>query len=70
MGLKKELADILACSKCKGEVKEKEMFIVCENCKLAYPLLEGGTPDMLVENAWELEKAEKSNFAHTAKKID
>ena len=45
------------------------MFIVCENCKLAYPVLEGGTPDMLVEDAWELEKAEKSNFIYVVKKI-
>ncbi len=69
MGLEKELTDTLACSKCKGEVKEKEMFIVCENCKLAYPVLEGGMMDMLMGDAWELEKAEKSNFTHAVKKI-
>jgi uncharacterized protein YbaR (Trm112 family) len=63
----KELLKILACPKCKGDVKEKGMFIVCNNCKLAYPVLEGDVPDMLIEDAWPLERAKKSNFKHSLK---
>ena len=59
----KELLKILACPKCKGDLKLKKMFLVCEKCKLAYPIIEG-VPDMLVEDAWSLEKAKKANFEH------
>ncbi len=66
MALPKELLQILACPKCKEEVKEVGMFLVCSNCKLAYPILED-VPDMLLEDAWELEKAEKEKFKHNLK---
>ena len=67
MSVPKDLLEILACPKCKGNVKEKEMFIVCNNCKLAYPVLDGDVPDMLIEDAWELKKAEASKFKHELK---
>lgn len=64
MPVSKDLMDILACPKCKGDVKEQEMFIVCRACKLAYPVLDGDVPDMLIEDAWSLEKAKKAKFKH------
>ncbi len=64
--MKKDILDILACPKCRGDVKEKGMFIVCEACSLAYPVLDG-VPDMLIDDAWPLEKAEKSGFRHGLK---
>lgn len=67
MGVPKELMEILACPKCKGDVYEKGMFIVCENCKLAYPVLDEDVPDMLIEDAWPLEKAKKFKFKHSLK---
>jgi uncharacterized protein YbaR (Trm112 family) len=67
MPVPKDLMEILACPKCKGNVKEKNMFIVCENCKLAYPVLDEDVPDMLIDDAWPLEKAEKNNFKHELK---
>jgi uncharacterized protein YbaR (Trm112 family) len=67
MPVPKDLMEILACPKCKGNVKEKNMFIVCENCKLAYPVLDEDVPDMLIDDAWPLEKAEKNNFKHDLK---
>ncbi len=66
MALPKELLQILVCPKCKKEVEEKGMFLVCKNCRLAYPILED-VPDMLLEDAWSLEKAEKENFKHNLK---
>ena len=67
MGVAKELLEILACPKCKGDVEEKGMFIVCKKCKLAYPVLDGDVPDMLIEDAWPLEKARKAKFKHKLK---
>ena len=66
MGISKELLDILACPKCKGDVELKGMFLVCRKCKLAYPIIED-VPDMLIEDAWKLEKARKSGFKHNLK---
>jgi len=67
MTLQKDLMDILACPKCKGDVQEKGMFILCKKCKLAYPVLDGDVPDMLIEDAWKIEKAEKNKFKHKLK---
>ena len=63
-----ELIKILACPKCKGKVELKKMFIICKKCKLAYPILEG-VPDMLIEDAWPLEKAKKAKFTHNQKLV-
>lgn len=51
--LKKELLDIMACPKCKGDIKydKKKNKITCGKCRLRYPVLEGGIPNMLIEDA-------------------
>lgn len=67
MTVQKDLMKILACPKCKGNVKEQKMFIVCSKCKLAYPILDKDIPDMLIEDAWKLEKAKKGGFKHKIK---
>ncbi len=67
MGVDERLLEILACPKCKGDVIEKGMFLVCEKCKLAFPVLDGDVPDMLLEDAWELKKAEEAGFKHDLK---
>lgn len=67
MAVKKDLLDILACPKCKGDVKEQGMFIICNKCKLAYPVLDGDVPDMLIEDAWKLDKAIKAKYKHNIK---
>jgi len=64
MGVDKDLLKILACPKCKGELKERGMFLICEKCKLAFPVLDDDVPNMLLEDAWPLNKAKKSNFKH------
>jgi len=64
MPVPKELLKILACPKCKGDVQESGMFIVCRKCSLAYPVLDRKVPDMLIEDAWPLEKASKAGFRH------
>ena len=67
MVVPKDLMEILACPKCKGDIKERGMFIICKNCKLAYPVLDDDVPDMLIEDAWTVEKAEKNKFKHNLK---
>jgi uncharacterized protein YbaR (Trm112 family) len=65
MPVPKDLLDILACPKCKGEVLERGAFILCRECKLAYPVLDRTVPDMLIDDAWQLEKAKKHGFKHS-----
>jgi len=67
MPVSKKLMEVLACPKCKGDVNEKVMFILCGKCSLAYPVLDGSVPDMLIEDAWPLEKAKKAGFKHSLK---
>jgi len=62
----KKLLKIMACSKCKGAIGMEGMFIICRKCKLAYPVLED-VPDMLIKDAWPLEKAGKQGFRHRLK---
>jgi len=67
MPVSKDLMKILACPKCKGDVKEKGMFILCSKCKLAYPVLNKDVPDMLIDDAWKIDRAEKNKFKHALK---
>jgi len=62
-----KLLEIMACSKCKGDIEKKGMFIVCKKCNLAYPILSNRVPDMLIDDAWKLDKARKVKFRHNLK---
>ncbi|MBN2424346.1 MAG: Trm112 family protein [Calditrichaceae bacterium] len=50
--LNKELLEILACPKCKGdlEYKEAEDKLICHNCRLIYRI-EDDIPIMLIDEA-------------------
>lgn len=52
MTISKELLDILACPKCKGEVylNEKKDGLICDNCKLKYEIKDD-IPIMLIDEA-------------------
>jgi len=56
MGIKKELLDILACPKCKGEIRlnRSEDGIICEHCRLVYEIKDD-IPIMLIDQAKPLE---------------
>jgi len=58
--------DIISCPKCKGDVNQENMFLLCKICKLAYPILDG-IPNMLIDDAWPIQKAKKIGFKHTLK---
>ncbi len=52
MPLSKELLDILACPKCKGEIflNQSEDGLICKTCRLVYPIKEE-IPVMLIDEA-------------------
>lgn len=52
MTISRELLDILACPKCKGNIKltEKEDGLLCEKCRVIYPIRDG-IPVMLIDEA-------------------
>lgn len=55
MALDAELLDILACPKCKGDIRltEEGDGLVCESCKLKYPIKDD-IPVMLIDEAERL----------------
>ncbi len=52
MSISKELLDILACPKCKGDIyiNEKEDGLICDKCKLMYEIKDD-IPVMLIDEA-------------------
>lgn len=52
MAISKDLLDILACPKCKGDVNltENEDGLICDVCKLKY-LIKDDIPVMLIDEA-------------------
>jgi len=52
MTVSKELLDILACPKCKGDIKmnKTEDGLICSECKLLYRIKDG-IPVMLIDEA-------------------
>ncbi len=55
--IKRELVDILACPKCKEKVvlDPPGTYLVCQKCKLKYPINEQDIPIMLIDRAEKLE---------------
>ena len=55
MPIDKELLAILACPKCKGDIKltEKGDGLVCQACRLMYPIKDD-IPVMLIDEAVKL----------------
>lgn len=61
MVLNKELLDILACPKCKGdlELASQEDGLICRSCELVYPIKEE-IPIMLIDEAISLKEWDES----------
>ena len=51
--LNEELRAILACPRCKGDLRDEESELVCAPCKLAFPIRDD-IPVMLVDEARQL----------------
>ena len=52
MAISKDLLDILACPKCKGEIhlNDSEDGLICEGCRLKYEIRDD-IPIMLIDEA-------------------
>ncbi len=52
MGISKELLDILACPKCKGDIRltDEGSGLVCDSCRLLYEIRDD-IPIMLIDEA-------------------
>ncbi len=52
MTISKELLEILACPKCKGDIRlnESSNGLICDNCRLLYPIKDD-IPVMLIDEA-------------------
>jgi uncharacterized protein YbaR (Trm112 family) len=59
MPITKDLLEILACPKCKGNIRlsKDEAFIICDNCKLLYRI-DDDIPIMLIDEATKIENPE------------
>jgi hypothetical protein len=57
MALSKELLEILACPKCKGDIvlNRKEDGLICKACRLVYPIKDD-IPVMLIDEALPYEE--------------
>jgi uncharacterized protein YbaR (Trm112 family) len=56
MALSQDLLNILACPKCKGELrlKDDQSGLICVSCRLLYPI-QDDIPIMLIEEAIALD---------------
>ncbi len=56
MAISKDLLDILACPKCKGDIhlSESGNGLICEKCRLLYEIRDD-IPIMLIDEAKKLE---------------
>ena len=62
MAISKELLDILACPKCKGEIllTQAKDGLICKTCKLVYPIRDD-IPVMLIDEALPYEESTEGN---------
>lgn len=60
MPLDEKLLEILACPKCKGDIRynEDKTGLVCDRCNLLYPIKDG-VPIMFIDEAKTLEKGSR-----------
>ncbi len=54
----KRLLDVLVCPQCKKDVRLEDDWLVCDECRLKYPV-DDGMPVMLVDMAEPLEDSER-----------
>lgn len=61
MSIDKKLLEILACPKCKGDIRltEAEDGLICDACRLLYEIRDG-IPIMLIDEAKPLEEGASS----------
>ncbi len=68
MSINPELLEILACPKCKGDLRvaAQEDGLLCESCGVVYPVVDG-VPIMLEEEAIPQAEWKGSDFPEKSK---
>ena len=68
MAMSKELLDILACPKCKGEIYLNDLGdgLICDECKLLYEIKDD-IPIMLIEESEVVEESEFNRIMQQVK---
>ncbi len=53
MVISKELLEILACPKCKGDIRydKGNEKLICETCRLKFSVIDKSIPNMLIDEA-------------------
>lgn len=53
VSLSKELLEVLACPKCKGDLDydRKKEKLTCSKCRLRFGIIDGDIPNMLIDEA-------------------
>ena len=41
--LKEEILDFIVCIRCKGDLKKDESYLICNKCKIKYPIKNSDT---------------------------
>lgn len=60
--ISKDLLEILACPKCKGDLvyDQEKNVLICNNCKVFYPI-EEDIPILIIDSARPLEELQKAS---------
>ncbi len=65
--MRNKLLLMLACPKCKRSLINNKNFLICKKCKLAFPIIEDKIPNLILEDAWKLNKTKEYQFKHNIK---
>jgi hypothetical protein len=58
MTINEELLQILACPRCHGKLRSQEKDLICDACRLAYPIV-NGIPDFLPDSTRKVAEGEE-----------
>jgi uncharacterized protein YbaR (Trm112 family) len=53
--LDKKILDFIVCPQCKRDLKLEGEFLICQNCKLKYPIKDD-IPILLIEEAQKIDQ--------------
>lgn len=60
-----ELHKMLECPLCYRSLKQKKMFLCCERCEVAYPLVDEDVVLLDRERSWPEADAKNRGYIHT-----
>ncbi|MBL7032895.1 MAG: Trm112 family protein [Candidatus Delongbacteria bacterium] len=64
MSISEELLQILACPQCHGSLRPEEEDLICDACRLAWPIVDG-IPDFMPDSARKVPVGEQGGREET-----